>query len=116
MVTYRRVTADLKKLFFSYPLKQRTHQQLLDWSNTVKLNDGMKGLVSEALWESLVSDSKGTPQLLLAVSQAMAWPMEGSDLNVLARDFLGEYCKSLVVSLIFPQAPSLIIYFRKNSR
>ena len=76
---------------FSYPLKQRTHQQLLSWANTVKMNDGMKGLVSEDLWESLVSGSEDTPQLLLAVSQAMAWPLDGQDLNVAAREFLGEF-------------------------
>ena len=75
-------------VLFSFPLKQRTQQQLQDWVNTVKLNDTMKGLVSMELWDSLVTSK--SPQLLLAVKQAMVWPLDGDDLNVNSRDFLGK--------------------------
>ena len=79
----------LRHSTLSFPLKQRTQQQLQSWVDTVKLNDTMKGLVSTELWESLMGPSE-SPQLLLAVKQAMAWPLDGDDLNVCSRDFLGE--------------------------
>ena len=74
--------------FFSYPLKQRTRQQFDQWADTVKVNENMKGLLSESLWNELLSSDQGLPQLLLIIKSILAWDQPGDDLNKIPREFL----------------------------
>ena len=80
----------LTKYFFSYPFKQRTHQEFNSWANTIKITDSINGLLSEDLWDELVKPGSNNelPQLLLVVKKVMAWPHSGEDLNKIPREFL----------------------------
>ena len=75
---------------FSYPFKQRTHQEFNVWADTIKVSESIKGLLSEALWDELVTPGTGNnlPQLLLIVKKVMEWTQPGEDLNKIPREFL----------------------------
>ena len=77
-------------IHFSYPFKQRTHQDFNSWADAMKVSENMRGLLSEELWNDLVKaeNVNDLPQLLLIVKKALEWTQPGEDLNKIPREFL----------------------------